>query len=141
MIDEADFRADRMMDELSSTLLCYQKINGRDFVNKGSSEQRLAYEGLYGSLWRFYKDRMQKYLSAFGWDLALLFCKEKNFNKEKTKFLLKYQGHESLVELIEKIREDRQNDFADLRNRYEHDGDFRNHDDMCNPQVAKVNLI
>ena len=54
--------------------------------------------------------------------MVLLFCKEKNFNKEKTKFLLRHQGHESLVELIEKIREDWQNDFADLRNRHEHDG-------------------
>lgn len=73
--------------------------------------------------------------------MVLLFCKEKNFNKEKTKFLLRHQGHESLVELIEKIREDWQNDFADLRNRHEHDGDFRNNDVMCNPQAAKVNLI
>jgi hypothetical protein len=125
-IDEIDFLADRLMDKLESALMYYQLITSNDFDARNISQKRTIYEGLYANLWSFYKGRVQNYLKLMGWNLAIFFCKEDNFEKEALKFIDKYPEHKDIVELARSQRIAWQSEFAKSRNASEHSGDYRN---------------
>lgn len=122
---EAEFFADRLLDKLESALIFYQFIKNDSFDTKNISEKRTIYESLYSNLWGFYKGRVQNFLKETGWNLAIFFCKEEDFEKESIKFLTKNPGREDLVEFAKKQRDAWQTDFANSRNTTEHSGDFR----------------
>ncbi len=123
---EVDFFADRLKDKLESSLMYYQMLAADSFDRESTSRQKTIYEGLYANLWSFYKGRVQNLVREMGWNLAIFFCKEENFEKEAAKFLSDNPGHEDLVNMARKQREAWQTDFATNRNIAEHSGDFRN---------------
>ena len=123
--DEADFFADRLLDKLESALMYYQLITTSDFNDRNISQKRTLYEGLYASLWGFYKGRMQNYLKEAGWNLEIFFCKEKNFEKLAGKFIQQNPDHKGLVDLARKQRSAWQTDFGRSRDTSEHSGDYR----------------
>ena len=123
--DEVEFLADRLMDKIESALMYYQLIMADDFEKRNISQKRTIYEGLYANLWSFYKGRVQNFLKAMGWDLALFFCAEKNFEKAATKFIQNNPDHISIVDYARKQRDGWQMSFALSRNRSEHSGDYR----------------
>lgn len=123
--DEADFFACRLVDKLESALMYYQLITAKDFVERNASQRRTIYEGLYASLWGFYKGRVQNYIEKAGWDLSIFFCKEKNFEKEAEKFNENNPGHKNIVEFARNQRKAWQSAFGNSRNIAEHSGDYR----------------
>lgn len=125
VISEIDFLADRLSDKLESALMYYQLINADDFKDKNISQQRTIYEGLYSNLWGYYKGRVQNLLTRMGWNLAIFFCKEQNFQKEADKFVSAFPEHKDVVNMARLHRDAWQADFANSRNKSEHSGDYR----------------
>ena len=138
ILDEVDFLADRLLDKLEAALMHYQLITSEDFNTRNISQKRLIYEGLYASLWSFYKGRVQNYLKAMGWDISIFFCKEINFEKEAKKFTKACPEHIAVIDLARKQRKAWQSDFAKSRNTSEHSGDYRDGTNTYeNPNDAK----
>lgn len=123
--DEVDFFADRILDKLESALMYYQLIKVSDFDSRDISQKRTIYEGLYSNLWSFYKGRIQNFLKVAGWDLAIFFCREPNFEKEAARFIEQFPQNKELVELARQQRKTWQGSFAQSRNSSEHSGDYR----------------
>jgi hypothetical protein len=123
--DEVDFFANRLLDKLESALMYYQLIIAEDFDGRNISQKRTIYEGLYANLWGFYKGRMQNYLEKMGWNLAVFFCKEKNFGKTAEEFTKENPEHKDIIELAHRQRDLWQTDFGLSRDASEHSGDYR----------------
>lgn len=123
--DKVDFLADRLMDKIESALMYYQLIMADDFNERNISQKRTLYEGLYANLWSFYKGRVQNYLKGMGWNMAFLFCSDKNFSKESQKFLDDHPENGAVIQLVREQRESWQNVFGHSRDVAEHNGDYR----------------
>ena len=136
--DEVDFFADRLMDKIESALMYYQLIMDKDFEKRNISQNRTIYEGLYANLWSFYKGRVQNYIRKMGWNVAFLFCDDKNFEKEAKRFITENHGMQEVVDFTRKQREAWQNAFGHGRNVAEHSGDYRDGTDSYEtPEDAK----
>jgi len=127
---EVDFFADRLMDKIESALMYYQLIMADDFAARNISQQRTIYEGLYANLWSFYKGRVQNFIKKMGWNIAVFFCREANFEKEAQKFIASNPGHEAIIEFARKQREAWQTAFGRNRDIAEHSGDYRGITDL-----------
>ena|SRR3990167_6442852 len=136
--DEVDFFADRLLDKLESALMYYQLIMADDFDERNISQKRTIYEGLYANLWSFYKGRAQNYITKMGWNVAIFFCSEENFDKEANRFVKNYPEHGGIVDFARKQRSGWQTDFGHSRNVAEHSGDYQDGAESYeNPADAK----
>lgn len=123
--DEVDFFADRLMDKIESALMYYQLIMADDFDERNISQKRTVYEGLYANLWSYYKGRVQNFIKQMGWDTALIFCRESNFDSLSNTFISANPEKEDLVEFARNQRNAWQTAFGRSRDVAEHSGDYR----------------
>lgn len=136
--DEADFKADRVLEKLHTARNHYQKIKQPSFKDLTSSQQQDEYNELYGALWAAYKDRLQALLKEVGYDIGFMFQSPKEFEKNAAQFVEDHPGQSWLVDYARDIRDKWQNDFGNTRNFTEHSGDLRSlNTDYNDPETAK----
>lgn len=136
--DEADFRFDRIVEQLDIARVHLSRIEGKSFHQLPTFDQQAEYVAFYNSIWWAYKDRFQLFMKELGFNIGFLFQDDKKFEAGAKAFL---EAHPDAGDFIDAARNDRQtwqNTLATHRNVL-HSGDRRNEKhDPDNPKDARV---
>jgi len=136
--DEAEFRFDRVVEQLNVARIHLGRIEDKDFKQLPTFDQQAEYIAFYNSIWWAYKDRFQPLMKELGFDLGFLFQKDAKFEVGLEKFL---EGRPDSADFAKVAREDRvgwQNTLAVHRNSM-HTGDRRKQEhDLDNPADART---
>lgn len=136
--DEADFRFDRVVEQLDIARVHLARIEDKNFDKLPTFDQQAEYVAFYNSIWWAYKDRFQLFMKELGFDIGFVFQNDKKFDEGAKVFLL---AHPSATEFITVARNDRQswqNVLAVHRNAL-HSGDRRGEKhDLDNPNDARM---
>ncbi len=132
MMDEADFRADRIYEKLNEARNHYKAIRSEGFLSLPTSEQDAAYNSLYGSLWSAYKDRLIMFLRSIGYEAGAIFAGDSNYEAQMTALCERYPELAWLKQVINSQKENWQDTLRDNRNAHEHDGDLREKKELPN---------
>lgn len=124
LIDEADFRADRIYEKLNEARNHYITINKKDFNARPSSERVAVYNSLYSCLWSAYKDRFTKLATSLGYNVGCIFAGD-DYEEQMGGMIKKYPELADIKAFIDAQKEQWQDNLRDNRNGNEHDGDFR----------------
>lgn len=136
--DEADFRFDRIVEQLDIARVHLSRIEDANFGEMPTFDQQAEYVAFYNSIWWAYKDRFQLFMRELGYDIGFIFQNEKNFNEGAERFLAAYPDAVEFVDVAKTDRESWQNVLATHRNNL-HSGDRRKEEhDMNNPKDARM---
>jgi len=136
--DEADFRLDRVIEQLDIARIHLGRIEDKSFDTQPTFDQQAEYVAFYNSIWWAYKDRFKLLMGELGFDLGFIFQNDKNFEEGAKRFLV---AHPEATEFVAVARNDRngwQSQLAAHRN-VMHSGDRRDEKhDLDNPRDARV---
>jgi hypothetical protein len=144
MEDEADFRADRIYEKLNQARNHYKQIKDDAFSQRPTSEQATEYHNLYGALWSSYKDRLSKMAIALGYDIGAIFAGDNQYETQINALQNRYPEFNGIKASMDIQKARWQDVLRDNRNGHEHDGDFRNNQelpDLNNLNDAKIMFI
>lgn len=136
--DEALFRFDRVIEQLTTARIHLTKIEDKNFKELPTFDQQAEYVAFYNAIWYAYKDRFQLFMRELGFDVGFMFQTDKEFEKGAAKFLKDHPDAEVFIKNARRDRTDWQNALAIHRNNL-HTGDRRSQPhDMDNPIDARI---
>lgn len=124
-------------NELSGAFLSLRRVKKRDLLKL---EEDKEYKNLYNQLWTAYKDRLQTFMSLFGYDVGFIYRKDAEFKQGINKYFSVNKFRGNFKESIINDRYNWQNSLSRIRN------DFNQHqklhsDDVLkyfNPNIAQI---
>lgn len=131
VLDEADFRTDRIYEKLVEARNHYITIAQEGFNDRPSSERIAVYNSLYTNLWSAYKDRLVKFTKSIGYDMGCIFAGD-DYESQMDGFIKRYPEFKNLKAYVDVQKANWQDDLRDNRNGNNHDGDFRGKVEMPN---------
>lgn len=136
--DEADFRLDRIIEQLDIARIHLLRIENKNFTQQPTFDQQAEYVAFYNSIWWAYKDRFQFFMKELGFDIGFIFQNDKNFEAGANTFLKDHPDTDEFITVTRNDRQGWQNVLAIHRNAL-HSGDRRGEKhDLDNPKDARV---
>lgn len=136
--DEADFRLDRIIEQLDIARIHLSRIEDKNFDKQPTFDQQAEFVAFYNSIWWAYKDRFQLFMKELGFDIGFIFQNDKNFENGAKGFLAIHPNATEFVAAIRNERQGWQNALATHHNTL-HSGDRRGQkQDLDNPNDARV---
>jgi len=136
--DEADFRLDRILEQLEVARVHLGRIESKSFTKLPTFDQQAEYVAFYNAIWWAYKDRFKNFMNELGFDLGFVFQSDENFEKGAERFLKLHPNFHAFIDVARQDRNDWQGLLAAHRNNL-HSGDRRGEKhDPDNPKDARV---